>query len=76
MTFPALTAPHPPTLLPTRLLSPPSTHRLRKCVTGNKCHLPGKEEEEGVREDFDCAPVVPGKKPEVSELPSCEGRPL
>ena len=76
MTFPALTPPHTPTLLPTRPLSPPSTLELRKCVTGNKCHLPRREEEEGEREDFDCMCGGRGEKPEVAELPSCEGRPL
>lgn len=77
MTFPALTPPHTPTLLPTRPLSPPSTLELRKCVTGNKCHLPRREEEEGEREDFDCMPVGAGVRnqrflsfPAVRDTPS------
>lgn len=45
---------------------------------GNKCHLPRREEEEaGGEERFQlCACGGRGKKPEVAELPSCEGRPL
>lgn len=37
----------------------PASHTLKKCVTGNKCHPPRREGEEGVRQDFDCV-SVPG----------------